>query len=89
LKPTYRGKPKNDAEDLDTKNVRRFSIMSRRYVSSFLTIERRKLMMHSFFGEQEGDFSLEIKSITAVSQSDDLEGGMVRGNNVSKARSRL
>jgi hypothetical protein len=46
-------------------------------------------MMQSFFGDQEGDFSLEIKSITAVSQSDDLEGGMVRSNNVSKASSRL
>jgi hypothetical protein len=32
LKPTYRGKPKTDAGDLNTKNVRRFSIMSRRYV---------------------------------------------------------
>jgi hypothetical protein len=36
LKPTYRGKPKDDAEDLDTKNVRRFSIMNRRCVSPFL-----------------------------------------------------
>jgi hypothetical protein len=47
------------------------------------------LIMLSFFGEQEGDFSLEIKSITAVSQSDDLENGIVRNNNVSKATSRL
>jgi hypothetical protein len=35
LKPTYRGKPKNDAGDLKKKNVRRFSIMSRRYVFQF------------------------------------------------------
>lgn len=31
LKPTYRGKEKKDAGKLDLKNVRRFSIMSRRY----------------------------------------------------------
>ncbi|KAF2030162.1 CIA30 family protein [Setomelanomma holmii] len=65
LKPTYRGKPKEDAEPLKLKNVKRFSIMSR-----------------SFFGEQEGDFSLTIKSIKAVSQSsDDLESGVARGSN--------
>lgn len=37
----------------------------------------RMLITNSFFGEQEGDFSLEIKSIKAVSQSDDLEKGIV------------
>lgn len=37
LKPTYRGKPKDDAGKLKLKNVKRFSIMSRRYVSSDLT----------------------------------------------------
>jgi hypothetical protein len=31
LKPFYRGKPKDDAKDLDLKNVRRFSLMMRRY----------------------------------------------------------
>ena len=30
LKPTYRGKEKNDAKKVDLKNVKRFSIMSRR-----------------------------------------------------------
>ena len=35
------------------------------------------LTITSFFGEQEGDFSLEIKSIKAVSQSDGLEKGIV------------
>jgi hypothetical protein len=38
--------------------------------------------MNSFFGEQEGDFSLEIKSITAISQSSDVEAGMVGRQNV-------
>ncbi|KAK9420060.1 putative NADH:ubiquinone oxidoreductase intermediate-associated protein 30 domain-containing protein [Seiridium unicorne] len=52
FKPTYRGKPKSDADPLDLKNVKRISIM-----------------MRSFFGEQEGSFRLEIKSISAAKQS--------------------
>lgn len=47
--PTYRGKLQKDVDPLDTKSIKRFSIM-----------------MRSFFGAQEGDFSLEIKSIKAV-----------------------
>jgi hypothetical protein len=31
FEPTYRGKPKQDAPALDTKNIRRFSILMRRY----------------------------------------------------------
>ncbi|KAF1989396.1 CIA30-domain-containing protein [Aulographum hederae CBS 113979] len=49
LKATYRGKEKKDAADVDTKHIKRFS-----------------LMMRSFFGDQEGDFSLSISSISAV-----------------------
>ncbi|KAH8727541.1 CIA30 family protein [Phaeosphaeriaceae sp. PMI808] len=64
LKPTYRGKPKEDASKLDLKSIKRLSIMSR-----------------SFFGEQEGDFSLTIKSIKAIALSPDLEGGIVGANN--------
>lgn len=60
MKPTYRGKPKDDAKPLDTKNVKRFSIM-----------------MRSFFGTQEGDFSLTVNSIKAVSRPDDIEKGVV------------
>lgn len=52
LTPTYRGKPKKDAEPLDLKKIKRFSIM-----------------MRSFFGTQEGEFSLTIKSIKAVSHA--------------------
>jgi hypothetical protein len=44
------------------------------------------MMIYSFFGEQEGDFSLEIKSIKAVTQSDDLEGGIVSKENVRRSR---
>ena len=33
LNPTYRGKLKKDAEPLDLKKIKRFSIMMRRYVS--------------------------------------------------------
>lgn len=32
LKPLYRGREKKDVEPLDLKNVKRFSIMMRRYV---------------------------------------------------------
>lgn len=58
LKPTYRGKEKNDAPPLNTKSIKRWSFM-----------------MRSFFGGQEGDFSVEIKSVKAVSRPKDLEAG--------------
>lgn len=58
LKPTYRGKEKNDASPLNTKSVKRWSFM-----------------MRSFFGDQDGDFSVEIKSVKAVSRPEDLEAG--------------
>lgn len=32
-------------------------------------------MGHSFFGDQKGDFSLTIKSISAISVSEDVEFG--------------
>ncbi|KAF2739948.1 NADH:ubiquinone oxidoreductase complex I intermediate-associated protein 30 [Polyplosphaeria fusca] len=62
LKPTYRGKEKKDAAKLDTKKVKRVSIM-----------------MRSFFGEQEGEFSLSLKSIKAVSSASDAKKGVVEG----------
>lgn len=58
LKPTYRGKEKDDAPPLNTKNIKRWSFM-----------------MRSFFGSQEGDFSVEIKSVKAVSRPEDPEAG--------------
>lgn len=58
LKPTYRGKEKDDAPPLNTKSVKRWSFM-----------------MRSFFGTQEGDFSVEITSVKAVSRPEDPEAG--------------
>ncbi|KAG4031524.1 hypothetical protein MFRU_009g02950 [Monilinia fructicola] len=55
LKPTYRGREKNDANPLDLKNIKRFSIM-----------------MRSFFGSQEGDFSLAINSISAAKDRESM-----------------
>ncbi|CAI6239563.1 unnamed protein product [Periconia digitata] len=40
-------------------------------------VKRFSIMMRSFFGDQEGDFSITIKSITAVSKPKDLEKGFV------------
>lgn len=63
LKPTYRGREKKDATPLDLKSIKRFTIMIRRYdlfafIASFSNTA-------SFFGSQEGDFSLSILSIAA------------------------
>ncbi|KAF2401213.1 NADH:ubiquinone oxidoreductase complex I intermediate-associated protein 30 [Trichodelitschia bisporula] len=49
FRPTYRGKEIKDAPKLNTKEIRRFSVM-----------------MRSFFGDQEGSFSLTVGSISAV-----------------------
>ncbi|OCK82623.1 CIA30-domain-containing protein [Lepidopterella palustris CBS 459.81] len=60
LKATYRGKEKKDVSALDTKKVKRISIM-----------------MRSFFGDQEGAFSLSIQSIKAVSLPSGPEEGLL------------
>ncbi|KAJ5209349.1 hypothetical protein N7449_003728 [Penicillium cf. viridicatum] len=52
LKPTYRGKPVEDARPLDLSHIRRFRIMIR-----------------SFFGAQQGNFSLNIQSIGVFRES--------------------
>ncbi|KAL2274114.1 hypothetical protein FJTKL_03657 [Diaporthe vaccinii] len=59
FKPTYRGKPKPDAEPLDLKNVKRVSFM-----------------MRSFFGTQEGDFSIVFNSV-AVEKRDKGRDGSI------------
>ncbi|KAL3962657.1 hypothetical protein ACCO45_004180 [Purpureocillium lilacinum] len=51
FKPTYRGKPKHDAEPLNLGDIKRVG-----------------LMMRSFFGQQEGDFSLHLHGIVAFKQ---------------------
>ncbi|CAO1605101.1 hypothetical protein XANCAGTX0491_008633 [Xanthoria calcicola] len=48
LKPTYRGKKKEDAGEFKPGEIRRIGFM-----------------MRSFFGTQQGDFRLELRSITA------------------------
>lgn len=79
LNPTYRGKLKKDAGPLDTTKIKRMSIMMRRYVlrrtcvtaSSVLNLVSIRLIYvrhPSFFGAQEGDFSLTIKQISALSK---------------------
>lgn len=88
FKPTYRGRPKPDAEPLNLNKILAMSIMMRRYVqftrtplrsstTSLLSAERIRLepktgvgrplanAMFSHFGEQEGDFSLALRSIAA------------------------
>jgi len=41
LKATYRGKDKDDAAPLKTKDVKRFSIMMRRYLNALKTVKRK------------------------------------------------
>lgn len=45
------------------------------------SVKRWSFMMRSFFGDQEGDFSVEIKSVKAVSQPEDLEKGFTSEKN--------
>ncbi|KAL8648238.1 MAG: hypothetical protein Q9226_006077 [Calogaya cf. arnoldii] len=52
LKPTYRGKKKDDAGKFKPGETRRIGFM-----------------MRSFFGTQQGDFRLELRSITARKQA--------------------
>ncbi|OAL50698.1 CIA30-domain-containing protein [Pyrenochaeta sp. DS3sAY3a] len=40
------------------------------------SVKRFSIMMRSFFGEQQGDFSVEIKTIEAISLGNDLESGI-------------
>jgi len=49
------------------------------------SVKRFSIMSRSFFGEQEGDFSLTINSIKAVTQSSDLESGIANGQNGKEA----
>lgn len=59
FKPTYRGKPKPDAEPLDLKNVKRVSFM-----------------MRSFFGTQEGDFSIVFNSVAVEKRNKGRDGSI-------------
>jgi hypothetical protein len=55
--------------------VKRFSVMMRRFVN-YAAHCSGGADNDSFFGDQEGDFSLTITSIKAVSTPEDLEKGL-------------
>jgi hypothetical protein len=71
LNPTYRGKLEKDAEPIVLKKIKRFSIMMRRWSLQKLRgyIFHKRWPSSSFFGTQEGEFSLTLKSIKAVSHA--------------------
>lgn len=51
--------------------------MMRRYIVRSFKYESPSLICYSFFGDQEGDFSLSIKSITAVRKDSDDKSTLV------------
>lgn len=67
FKPTFRGRPVEDARPLDLGSIRNFSLMARRCVAlSILLVYELILRVSSFFGKQQGDFDLRVVSIAAV-----------------------
>jgi len=72
FKPTYRGKPKHDAEPLNLGDIKRVGLMMRRQVTiqrGFPPLETILLTRKcSFFGKQEGDFNLHLHGIVAFKQ---------------------
>ncbi|KAL8907263.1 MAG: hypothetical protein Q9207_001504 [Kuettlingeria erythrocarpa] len=68
LKPTYRGKEKENAEKLRTSDIRRLGFMMRR---SAYTYNRTPILsdsngyVHSYFGSQQGHFRLVLRSVSA------------------------
>lgn len=73
LKPTYRGKKKEDAGKFKPSEIRRIGFMMRRFVSQLIGTLRLLIdgLIHSFFGTQQGDFRLELRSITARKHASD------------------
>ncbi|KAL8749401.1 MAG: hypothetical protein Q9199_007710 [Rusavskia elegans] len=73
LKPTYRGKEKEDAGKFKPSEIRRIGFMMRRFVSQLIGKLRLLIdgLIHSFFGTQQGDFRLELRSITARKHASD------------------
>lgn len=70
LKPTFRGKEKEHADPINLRSLKRMSIMMRRYsllIQSWII--SILISQHSFFGDQEGPFSLTLRSISAVASS--------------------
>ncbi|KAL8838053.1 MAG: hypothetical protein Q9170_002289 [Blastenia crenularia] len=65
LKATYRGKEKKDAGKLKTDQVKRVGFMMRRSISYFGRYEHIDRNVYSYFGTQQGDFRLELRSLSA------------------------
>lgn len=67
FKAVYRGVEKPDAGSLKTGEIKRFSLMCRRYVILLnLILESMLMSAESFFGKQEGEFELVLASISAA-----------------------
>lgn len=67
FRPTYRGKSYRSSKPLDVSDIRRVSIMIRRYVARIHLYTPMILQIGSFFGSQQGEFRLRIHSLTACS----------------------
>lgn len=91
FQPTYRGKPRPDAEPLDLKNVKRFSFMMRRQVLSWQRLAQLRLCSSrhtvcqgtkidsrhlSFFAKQEGDFSIVFNTVAVEKTSGSRDGSI-------------
>lgn len=67
FKAVYRGVEKPDAGPLRTAEIKRFSLMCRRYVHLWKrALESMLNWGESFFGNQEGEFELVLASISAL-----------------------
>lgn len=67
FKAVYRGVEKPDAGPLRTGEIKRFSLMCRRYVNLLKrALESMLNLGESFFGNQEGEFELVLASISAL-----------------------
>ncbi len=76
LKPNFKGKEKKDAKPLKRGCVKRIGLKIRRcdflFPLTFQSLARvcdllqRLRALDSFYGQQEGDFELVIRSIAAV-----------------------
>lgn len=88
---TYRGRLKEDAKPINLKKIKRVSIMMRRYVDIPVEMLVRVLKSASFFGTQEGDFSLSLRSICALSEvpSVDAEATVIDHSALEKGNSKV
>jgi Complex I intermediate-associated protein 30 (CIA30) len=72
FKPVYRGRDKPDAPPLDLSNIRRMSLMTRRWESSSVSaniLHCIDILLDSFFDAQDGPFKLTVVRIAAFTAS--------------------